>query len=59
MVGKEKKMNENLKNKKIREQIKKRLLVEAKDPELPAHRKIEVESLLYEINCFEQHQGAV
>lgn len=51
-------MNENLKNKNTREAIKKRVLVELRNPLLPEHRKAEVESILYFIRVFErEYQG--
>ena len=43
-------------NKKIRNTIKKRLLSELTDENLPLHRRIEVESYLYYIECHDREE---
>lgn len=45
---------QNYKNPNLRSQIKERLLSESKNQYLPLHRKVEIESQLYYIECFEK-----
>jgi len=45
----------NLHNRKIREEIKKRLLSEV--GKVPTHRQWEVESYLYLIECYEREEA--
>ncbi len=45
----------NLRNKKVREEIKRRLLSEV--GKVPTHRQWEVESYLYLIACYEREEG--